>query len=97
MERHNAVHHNGMLDTLAAVRERYWIVKGRVAVKNVIRKCVICRQYDEKPFPSPIVPDLPAERVSDARPFSTAGIDFTGPLYVCSSGNKDCCCKVYVC
>ena len=36
MERHNAVHHNGMPDTLAAVRERYWIVKGGVVVKEVI-------------------------------------------------------------
>ena len=60
-------------------------------------KCIICRRYDENPFPSPIVPDLPAERVSDAPPFSTTGIDFAGPLYVRSSDNKDCSCKVYVC
>ena len=73
-ERHNAVHHNGTPETLAAVREKYWIVQGRVVVKK-IRKCFVCRWYDGKPFPSPIVPDLPAERVSKTPPFSTTGID----------------------
>ena len=43
MERHHAVHHNGSPETLAAVREKYWIVKGRVVVKKVIRRCFICR------------------------------------------------------
>ena len=97
MERHNAVHHNGTPETLAAVRERYWIVKGRVVVKKVIRRCFICRRYDGRPFTSPIVPDLPAERVSKAPPFSTTGIDFAGPLYVRSVDSKECNCKVYIC
>ena len=43
MERHHAVHHNGTPETLAAVREKYWIVKGRVVVKKVIRRCFTCR------------------------------------------------------
>ena len=97
MERHNSVHHNGIPETLAAVRDRYWIVKGRVMVKKIIRRCIVCRRYDGRPFPSPIVPDLPAERVSDAPPFSTTGIDFAGPLYIRNSDSKECNCKVYVC
>ena len=63
-------------ETLAAVREQYWVVKGRVIVKKVIRRCIVCRRYDGRPFPSPPEPDLPAERVSEAPPFSTTGIDF---------------------
>lgn len=96
-ERHNAVHHNGTPETLAAVREGYWIVKGCVVVKKVIRRCFICRRYDGKPFPSPVTPDLPAERVSKVPPFSTTGIDFAGPLYVRSTSGKECNCKVYIC
>ena len=80
-ERHYVVHHNGTPETLAAVRERYWIVKGRVVVKKVIRQCHICRRYDGKPFTSPVVLDLPVERVTKAPPFNTTGIDFAGPLY----------------
>ena len=97
MERHNAVHHNNTPETLAPVRERYWIVKDRVVVKKVIRRCIICRQYDGRPFTSPIVPDLPAERVSKVPPFSTTRIDFAGPLYVRSIDSKECNCKVYIC
>ena len=37
MERHNSVHHNGTPETLTAVTERSWIVKGHVVVKKVIR------------------------------------------------------------
>ena len=97
MDRHNAVHHNGTPETLAAVRERYWIIKGRVVVKKVIRQCIICRRYDGKPFPSPAIPDLPAERVSEGPPFSTTGIDFAGPLYVRGPDSKECNSKAYVC
>ena len=80
IERHNAVHHNGIPETLATVRDQYWVVKGRVIVKKIIWRCIVCRHYDGWPFPSPIVPDLPAERISHAPPFSTTGIDFAGPL-----------------
>jgi len=97
VERHSAVHHNGIPKTLAAVREQYWIVKGRIMVKKVIRRCVVCRRYDGRPFPFPAVPDLPAERISEAPPFSTTGIDSAGPLYIRNSDSKECNCKVYVC
>jgi len=72
-------------------------VKGHVIVKKIIRRCIVCRHYDGRPFPSPIVPDLPAERVSHSPPFSTTGIDFTGPLYICNPDSKECNLKVYVC
>ena len=84
-------------ETPAAVREIYWIVKGHIVMKKVIRRCFICKRYDGKPFPSPVVPDLPAERVCKAPPFSTTGIGFARPLYVHSTGDKECNCKVYIC
>jgi len=27
-------------------------------VKKVIRRCLVCKQHDGRPFPSPAVPDL---------------------------------------
>ena len=97
MKRHDAVHHNGTPETLAAVREKYWIVPGHVVMKKIIRRCFVCRWYNGKPFPSPIVPDLPAERVSKAPPFSTMGIDFAGPLYMRGTNTKESDCNVYIC
>ena len=80
--RHQLVHHNGIRETLAAVRETHWILRGREAVKRVLRICVVCRKFEGKPYPAPLPPDLPEERVSEGPPFANTGIDFAGPLYV---------------
>ena len=47
--KHFAVHHGGTPATLAAVRENYWIVKGRSLVRKIIRRYTVCRQHDYLP------------------------------------------------
>ena len=79
---HEKVKHNGVNDTLIALRERYWIVRGRQAVKRVVRSCVVCKKFEGPPYLSPVSPDLPACRVSADPPFTHVGLDFAGPLYV---------------
>ena len=93
--KHFAVHHDGTPATLAAARENYWIVKGRSLVRKVIRRCTVCRRYDGKSFSSPVLPDLPAERISTEHQFSNTGIDFACPLYVRGTGSTED--KVYIC
>ena len=90
-EKHFKVLHNGIRDTLSAVRETHWILRGREAVKRVLRKCVICKRYEGKSVSSPPLPQLPEERVGEYPPFANTGVDFAGPLYIKSDG------KVYVC
>ena len=97
MERHNAVHHNVTPETLAAVREQYWIVKGHVMVKKVIWSCFTCKRYDGRPFTSLLVPDLPVEQVSKAPPFSSIEIDFAEPLHIHSTDSKECNYKAFIC
>ena len=41
-ERYKIVHHDGIRETLSAVREIHWIPQGRAAVKGVICSCVVC-------------------------------------------------------
>ena len=95
LDRHKKVHHNGIADTLASIRENYWICRGREAVKKVIRRCVTCRRFEGKSYKPPLVPDLPPERVSEDPPFSNVGIDFAGPLYVRNKEGQEC--KTYIC
>ena len=95
-EKHYLVHHNGVRETLAAVREGHWIIRGRETVKKIIRKCVVCQRCEGKPYTTPAAPPLPEERVSDGPPFSNTGVDFAGPLYV-KEGTADQQIKVYVC
>ena len=52
-ERHDHVHHNDVRETLNDIRETHWVLKGREAVKRVIRKCTICRRYEGKLFTAP--------------------------------------------
>ena len=95
LDRHKKVYHNGIAETLASIRENYWICQGREAVKKVIRRCVTCRRFEGKSYKPSLVPDLPAERVSQEPPFSNVGIDFAGPLYVRNAEGKES--KAYIC
>ena len=96
-ERHKMVHHDGIRETLSAVRETHWIPRGRAAVKRVIRSCVVCRRFEGRPYSSSMMPDLPPERVSEGPPFAHTGVDFAGPLYVKSPIESDDKAKTYIC
>lgn len=95
-ERHKSVHHNGIRETLNAIRQTHWIVKGKEAVKRVTTKCIICHRYDGRPYNSPPMPDLPDTSISEAPPFSYTGIDFAGPLYIQCESTKESK-KMYCC
>ena len=93
---HASVKHCGLRDTLTTIRERFWILKGREAVKRVIKKCVICLRINGMPYKSQATPDLPSERVSEDPPFTHVGLDFAGPLNVINE-QANGSSKVYVC
>ena len=72
-EKHQLVHHNGVRDTLTATNQDYWILKGYKVVKSVICHCVVCRRYEGKSYPTPLIPDLPIKRVSTGHHSATLG------------------------
>ena len=39
---HERVHHGGVRGTLAELRARFWVPKGRQGAKKVLGKCVVC-------------------------------------------------------
>ena len=47
-ERHDHVHHNSVRKTLNAIREAHWVLKGKEAVKRVIRKCTYAEHMSGK-------------------------------------------------
>ena len=79
---HERVLHSGLRATLAEVRSRFWIPKGRQAVKSILGKCLKCKRHEGKAFSSPQPASLPEFRVRRAVPFSKVGVDFAGPLFI---------------
>lgn len=93
-ECHERVHHSGVRATLAELRSKYWVPRGRQVVKRILGECVTCKKLTGKPYSTPPTAALPEFRVKEAPPFSRVGVDFAGPLYVKSkTGEME---KVYI-
>ena len=95
LDAHERSLHHGVETTLAKVRQKFWIVKGRKYVKDIIRDCTVCKRFNGRTFLSPPTGDLPNTRLESGFAFQNTGLDFCGPLYV-----KENCCenttKVYI-
>ena len=81
-ECHERVLHGGVRETLAELRSKFWVLKGRQHMKKVISKCIVCRKLEGKAYSTPRSAALPEFRVTEVPAFSKVGVDFTGPLYI---------------
>ena len=73
--------HVGTSHTLSQLRRKYWIPRGRQAVKKAIAQCRTCHRYQGPAFRMPRSPDMPPERVTRSPPFTFTAVDYFGPLY----------------
>ncbi|XP_075150752.1 uncharacterized protein LOC142224858 [Haematobia irritans] len=71
--------HAGTQALMAILRQRFWIVHSRGLVRSVTRSCVRCFRCRPK-LSQQVMGDLPAARVSVAKPFASTGVDFCGPV-----------------
>ncbi|XP_068738016.1 uncharacterized protein [Montipora capricornis] len=79
---HNASGHSGTEHVLSMIRERFWIVKGRAAVKRTLRDCFSCRKR-QAPVGEQKMANLPQDRVTPNKPpFTYVGVDCFGPFWV---------------
>ena len=63
-------------------------------VKRVLKRCVVYRNVEGKPYGLPSLPDLPPFTVADDPPFTNVGLDFAGPLFVRETSERSL--KVYI-
>jgi hypothetical protein len=94
---HERVLHGGLKETLTEVRSKYWILQGRSFVKRTLFCCTMCRRFGRQPYFAPPPPPLALFRVQWEPPFTFAGIDFAGPLYVNAKPSCDAEDKVWIC
>jgi len=85
--------HHGIVTTLANIRSRYWIIKGRKILKDILRKCVTCIRYQAATLKPPPTPDLPDFRLLNTRSFQATGLDLAGPQTICTNKNTS---NVYI-
>jgi hypothetical protein len=81
MHTHITLHHLGVHTVLMELRQVFYILRARQAIKKVLRDCLPCKIAHNR-HADVLEAPLPADRVQPTRPFSIIGIDFTGPLYI---------------
>ena len=79
--------HAGVNYVLAQIKQQYWIIHGREALKKVRSKCERCNRDYAKPMVQ-IMAELPKERTTPCPPFERISLDFFGPVTVAISRNK---------
>ena len=91
---HRRVKHAGVSQTITEIRQSYWILRGRQAVRDLLSRCVPCRKLYGRCLNQPIAP-LPSKRCSRSLAFETVGIDFAGPLFIKQTDRT--ASKAYIC
>jgi len=81
LQTHIRLHHLGVRLILAELREEFWILHARQAIKQVLHSCLPCRMAKGLPG-GEIEAPLPTDRVTPLRPFAVTGVDYAGSLFV---------------
>ena len=79
---HEKARHQGQAAVLNELRQKYWILNGRAAVRRSWSVCQLCRNARSLPQ-VPVMAALPAYRLTpNVRAFSVSGVDYFGPFNV---------------
>ena len=89
--------HAGIEFSLAESRRRFWIIKGRAAIKKIVWRCLTCRKKHRRPEEQRMA-DLPAYRINVAQPFTDTAVDLIGPYQVKQGrASPKCWIVIFVC
>lgn len=79
---HELFHHHNNDTVVNEIRQKFYIPQLRVAVKNVILNCQVCKNKNARPQCLKMA-SLPKARLATfCRTFSFVEVDYFGPLYV---------------
>ncbi|XP_062544887.1 uncharacterized protein LOC134211735 [Armigeres subalbatus] len=79
---HERFYHQKFETVIAAIRQKFWVVNIRVALKNVRKQCQFCKNTRTKPIP-PLMAPLPEFRTTPhMKVFTYTGVDYFGPMII---------------
>lgn len=78
---HKTNFHTGPNLVLSMLRQKFWILSGRGVVRKQLRACNFCFKHKPK-SQSPLMGNLPAIRVNQAKAFLHTGVDYAGPFAI---------------
>ncbi|XP_055622809.1 uncharacterized protein LOC129766313 [Toxorhynchites rutilus septentrionalis] len=96
MHHHKKLIHGGNTVTLAVLRDEFWPLHGRRAIRSVLRSCFNCHRANPRPIEQP-VGQLPSSHVTVNEAFYCTGVDYCGPLYLKPAHRRAASQKVYIC
>jgi hypothetical protein len=85
----------------SSLRQRFWIIKGRMLFRKIVHSCVKCFRM-QAASPNQLVGNLPSLRVKPACPFLNGGVDYAGPFLICQGGRRSktkakCYAALFIC
>lgn len=73
--------HAGPQALLSYLQQKYWIVRGKDAIRKVIRNCIVCTRLRAETMEQ-MMANLPSFRINPAPPFKNCGVDYAGPFLI---------------
>ena len=81
-EYHERCGHSGLEYVLSLLRQRFWIIKARSAIRRVLDSCFSCKRQ-QVPAGTQKMADLPKDQVTpNLPPFTNVGVDCFGPITI---------------
>jgi len=86
---HEMSSHCGQETVLNELRQKYWILDSRAAVRTAWNNCNLCKLRRAKPMIPQMAPLPPCRLASYVRPFTYTGVDYFGPMLVTIKRRKE--------
>ncbi|XP_037959288.1 uncharacterized protein LOC119688691 [Teleopsis dalmanni] len=78
---HEENKHCGPQALLSIIRQRFWPIKGKSTARATVQRCIRCNKARPQ-LCQQIMGNLPESRITPARPFINAGVDYCGPFWI---------------
>ena len=77
---HTNSHHAGTEHVRNIVQQKFWILGIRNALRSIRNKCIRCRKGRAQTM-TPLMAELPTERLDASTAFANVGVDYFWPIY----------------